>query len=367
MPRHGHPRIVIDVAASVSGLGGMAQKRQLVRLGARDLDLTRAVRAGAVVRARQGWYTTLLTDDPRVRAVRVGGRLTGLSLVAAEGGWVLDTPPLHVSLPSNAARLRSSTDRFEHPGAAGIRDVVLHWESPQIAARGTEVAVSMADALVRVVLDENLETAVAALDWARHTQRIDLVDFERMLLQLPRNRRWIGDWVEPRCESLPESLARTRLRLAGHRVRVQVPVGALERIDLVVDDEIGLETDGEEHHRDRFEADRSKDLEITTAGFHAMRAHARAVFNQWPRVLRAVQVALARRGVDPAFGAGGRGGSTVRHAFGKSGVAPTVLQRLPQGKGRRGRDRTATPEFPKGRGMGGAAGNTDSRRVLHQG
>ena len=188
-----HPRAMVTVAALVNGIGGMAQKRQLVALGVRDLDLTLAVKRATVLRARQGWYTTLPADSAAVLAVRVGGRLTGLSLVAELGGWVLSQPPLHVSVPVNAARLRSATNRFVHPGATSIRGVKLHWEPCDLAGRGTATAVDLLDALMRVVLDEDLETAVAALDWAMYTNRIDLIDFERMLQQLPASlcrRAW---------------------------------------------------------------------------------------------------------------------------------------------------------------------------------
>lgn len=143
---------MVDVASLVLDLGGMAQKRQLVARGARDLDLTNAVRRGEVLRARQGWYTTLSATDAAVRAVRVGGRLTGVSAVAAAGGWVHGRHPLHVSVPANAARLRSQTNRFVHPGAGDIHGVVLHWESPAVAARGTTTAVELADAPLRVVM-----------------------------------------------------------------------------------------------------------------------------------------------------------------------------------------------------------------------
>ena len=63
---------MVDVRALVEEFGGLAQKRQLVDRGAADYDLTRAVKRGDVIRARQGWYTTLEELEPRVRAVRVG-------------------------------------------------------------------------------------------------------------------------------------------------------------------------------------------------------------------------------------------------------------------------------------------------------
>lgn len=348
---------MVTIAALVSGIGGMVQKRQLVALGVRDLDLTLAVKRGSVLRARQGWYTTLPADSAAVRAVRVGGRLTGLSMVAELGGWVLSRPKLHVSVPVNAGRLRSATNRFVHPGATSIRGVTLHWEPRDLAGRGTATAVDLLDALVRVVLDEDLETAVAALDWAMLTNRIDRIDFERILQQLPESRRWIRDWVDARCESLPESLARTRLRLAGHRVDSQVRLRGFERIDLVVDDVLGLEVDGAEHHRDRFEADRNKDLAITIAGLHALRPHARAVFSSWDVVERALNAALAARGIRVTPGG-------ARLAFGNSGAKGDGARETPVlTRGRRTRS-AFTPEFSKRRGPDGARrGGDGARRV----
>jgi very-short-patch-repair endonuclease len=83
--------------------------------------------------------------------------------------------------------------------------------------------------------------------------------------------------------------------LAGHTVVSQVPVGELERIDLVVDDVVGLEVDGREYHVDRFEQDRRKDLAITLAGYHAIRPTARMVFTEWPDVQRGIAIAIAAR------------------------------------------------------------------------
>ena len=268
---------MVDLPRLVESLGGFAHKTQLVTRGARDRDLTRAVREGVVVRVRRGWYTTRQRDTPAARAVRIGGRLTGLSAIAEWGGWVLSSPTLHGSVPDNSARLR--------PTGKNVR---IHWDARALSARGTTTAVAVIDALVRVVLDENLETTVAALDWAMHSRRLDRIDFERFVLALPADRRWVVNWVDGTCESLPESLSRTRLRLAGHRVLTQVPLGS-QRIDLVIDKLVALETDGDEFHREHFERDRRKDLAATVAGYLALRVPARMVFYEWPVVILAVE------------------------------------------------------------------------------
>ena len=322
-PRH---PLRMDVARLVNGLGGMAQKRQLVARGARDHHLTAAVRNGSVIRARQGWYTTMPAQDRRVRAVRVGGRLTGLSAIAALGGRVLSETVLHVALPRNAARLRSQHDRRVHPPAPRIRGVRLHWQEQ---APGSAWSVALVEALGCVIHDESREQAIAVLDWALHTGRVDRLEVERLLV----GTRIVWSDLDSECESLPESLARTRLRAAGHSVRSQVRFGGLERIDLVVDDIVGLEVDGEAYHRDSFEEDRAKDGRILSAGYIPYRPSARSVFSDWPTVLAAIEVALS------TFGNSGRPPPKRQVWRRKAPTAPRI------------------PEFPDGAGMraGGAA------------
>jgi len=313
-----------DIAALVQGFGGVAHKQQLVRRGARDCELTRAVRAGEVVRIRQGWYSTRADDDPGVRAIRVGGRLTGISAIVAAGGWVLGKFPLHVAVPRNASRLRNPGDRTRRLYLNG-ESVVVHWVPTDTAGSGSTTSVSLREALARVVLDEELEVSVAALDWALRTGEIDATDFDTLLQMLPQYKRTIRLWVAPECDSLPESLTRTRLRLCGHQVTPQVPTGSRERIDMVVDDCVAIETDGEEFHLTRFNEDRRKDITITIDGYHVLRPSARIVFYEWPRFYKAVQAALEAR-----QSAGHRDGV-------RSGPRRGVPMRPPPRRGHRGR------------------------------
>jgi very-short-patch-repair endonuclease len=279
-----------------------------------------------------------------VRAVRVGGRLTGISAVIAGGGWVLDAHPLHVSVPENASRLRTQLNRHKRLDVNAPRGVALHWDEPEVSERGTAVSVGLLDALVRVVIDEEFETAVAALDWALHTGALDVVDFETLIPRLPLELRGVRDWVDPDCESLPESLARTRLRLSGHVIRSQVRLDNGKRIDLVVDEIVGIEVDSDEFHRDYFERDRVKDVDMTIEHFHAMRPSARMVFHDWDRFASAVEIALEER----RFTTGGVGnsGNRPRHPFAARGM--TAWRRRPF---------RGTPEFPNGHGNT-AAGST---------
>ena len=163
--------------------------------------------------------------------------------------------------------------------------------------RGDTTSVGLFDALVRVTRDESLERAVAAIDWALRTGEIDFIDVESLALTSAQAAEAVR-LAKIECDSIPESLAKTRLYLCGHTVRSQVAVvnGVPgERIDLVIDEIVGLEIDGYEFHRDRFEADRNKDESITLDGWFAMRRSARAVFFGWERMHRAIHAALDQR------------------------------------------------------------------------
>jgi len=322
-----------DIAAIVDSLGGMAQKQQLVARGARDLDLTVAVKRGDVIRARQGWYTTLPPNDSRVRAVRVGGRLTGISAIQAADGWVLGDHPLHVSVHDNAARLRSVRNRHVRFDVTAPHGVVLHWDARDVRERGDATSVGLMDALHRVVLDESLETAIAAIDWALRTGRIERFDLELLIVGLPAEFAGLSRWADELSDSLPESLSRTRLNLAGHELRSQIPLSTGERIDLVVDDIVALEVNGEEFHVRRFEEDHRKGATTTVEGFHTLRASARMVFTDWDLVLAQVDAALA-----------------MHQHVGNSGVGSRSRPKIPGMLRRRRRERRRSPEFPLGRG-----------------
>ena len=318
-----------DIAAIVRSLGGTAQKQQLVRRGARDLDLTLAVRSGEVTRARLGWYTVLPASDARVRSVRVGGRLTGISAIIAMGGWVLGEHPLHVSVAENAARLRTQQNRHRRIDVCFPAGVVLHWDRQDVADRGDATSVGLLDALHRVVCDEALEVVIAAVDWALRSGLIDTLDLEGLMLRVPRSRRIPIDWFDVACDSLPESLARTRLRLEGFTVRSQVLLQTGEPLDLVVEDSVAIEVDGREFHENAFVRDRRKDIHATIEHFHALRPPAAMVFGEWPLLLAAVRVALVERSVAPAFEDSGRS-RTQRQKRGRSREATQQLLNLRQ-------------------------------------
>lgn len=295
-------------------LDDFATTSRLRALGLTKRDIERAVRSGKLIRARRGLYSTRAIDDQQVIAARVGGQLTGVSAIAALGGW-LPRPPsvLHVSVPRTHSRLRFP-----------VGQVIVHWVDRPAAVTGIA---DLHEILVRVVLDEDLETAVSCFDWAFASGHIDTVDFEIILRSLPSSARALRAWVDPRSQSVLESVARVRILQRGWAVRSQVRVGDLQAIDLVVEDHVALELDGRAHHEARFESDRRKDLAITREGRHSIRVTASMLWNHWADVEAAISCALEARQVVPS-----------------AGTAPVE----PRGKRRAARSRPGMPAFGTG-------------------
>lgn len=285
--------------SDITRAGGAAGRAYLVARGHSDRHLAAAVGAGAVVRARRGWYSIWPDDDPRTHALRVGGRLTGLSAVAAMGGWVRRPGRMHVALPVNASRLRCPHRRTVAFTRSPRRSrVSLHWTQELHDRDVSTGTVSVLEALHVAIATEPFEDAVAAIDWARRSNLIDVIDLHMLSQRIPKRARAAISASSEACHSLPESLARTRLVQRGLVVTEQVLLMSdPSPVDLVVEGVVGLEIDGDQFHRDRFERDRDKDLAITVEGLHAIRPSARRVFSDWPRVEAAILAALEARGV----------------------------------------------------------------------
>jgi very-short-patch-repair endonuclease len=274
----------MDVVAVVRSRGGIVLGAELIAMGVARRRLTALVQSGTLRRPRKGVYSTLAPHHPRFRAARVGGRLTGASALAELGAWMLRPPDLlEIAVERGSSRLR------EDPLTA------LSWTCTQMAPE-SEAVVSLHDALVRVALRHDLEVSVPCFDWAFRTGRLDRFAFERVLVDLPAHARVIAHWVDPRSQSLLESVARVRLMRRGWSVRSQVRVGDLEAIDLVVNDVVGLELDGREYHESTFERDRRKDAMIAIEGRHGIRASYGMVVHEWSLVQRAIAAALLARG-----------------------------------------------------------------------
>jgi len=279
-------------AAVVDAFGGLARRDQILAAGLTGSDITAAVRLGAIRRVRRAHYATRAAPQDAVVAVRIGGRLGGLSSARSYGLWAGFDSRVHVVVPVNASRLRILRTADGVQPDHGDRRAVLHWAP---VGPGRECWRSpLLDTLRQVAAWSDAETAIATLDTALDA---GLVSREQLILAFteePATSRARAAAARPGSGSGYESIVVRRLRRLGFAVEQQVAVPGVGRIDALLDGRLFLEIDGAEFHGTgvAYESDRRRDSGLTARGLPFLRLTTRRIREDWSGCLAEILAAL---------------------------------------------------------------------------
>ena len=257
-------------------------RAEILADGGTDRWIRAAVSSGEIIRIRQGIFCRPGLDAATHTAVRVGGRLDCVTELERLGVWMIPRHVVHVQLAPTAGRLRGSPDA-----------VMRHWRSPRTPPSRTHVGAI--DALSQAAGCLPRRELVAALDSALRLGLLDLDDIQRT----EPLRRHIT-LLDPSAESGLESMLRLLLRDLGLRVRTQELIPGIGRVDLLIEDRVIVEADGDAHHGSRTQRarDRSRDAAAVGAGYGAHRYGYEQIVGRPETVARAVINAVrTHRGV----------------------------------------------------------------------
>ncbi|GAA1809346.1 endonuclease domain-containing protein [Agromyces neolithicus] len=289
------------VARHIRENGGARSVRQL---RAADIDRAAVVAAfsdHAIMRVRRGWYAVRDAPDDVVRAVRVGGALTGASVARLHGLWLHTDRLLHVRVPRTASRLRPPTAALAAAAAAAATSprldpsghgVCVHYRSapPLDSARD-----SLPIALAEMLSCATAEHAITTIDSALASGQLTDGGLEQVREFALPSRRTLVDRASAQSESGIES--RVRLFLRTHRIthRAQVEIEGVGRVDLVVGNRLVIEIDGSKFHTGtEFERDRRRDFELAMRGFLVLRLSYRMIMDEWDASAAGILALVAR-------------------------------------------------------------------------
>lgn len=269
--------------------------RELRARGLSRTDITLAIRAGTLIRARRDVYVSALASRSAVAAARVGGRLDSVSLMHELGVFVLDRGSgLHVQVPTHRSHLRSPNSRtIRLDGHA--HQVVVHWRDDDVPENALYAGI--VPALAQAIVDQQPRAGIATIDSALHVGLIAQHELERVFDQVPLRLHRLRGLVDGRAESGPETLARLIARSFGVPVKVQVSVEDVGRADLIVDGWIVVECDSREFHGgwEQQQRDRIRDLGYAAHGCTTIRPTAHQLFTR-PELFRDALAGLLARG-----------------------------------------------------------------------
>ena len=284
----GNTAPVMSTAQTVAALGGIASLTRLRERGVSSRRAAAAVKRGELIRLRNGWFALPTAHTGARCAVQIGGQLTGSNRLELLGLWSMPDHRLHVSVRSDATRLRDAEKACLH-----WRD--LPWDPPS-----SDALDSVMSSIARLITCSPLDHAIVAIDSALNTRRgsrhvLEESELAQILSVLPRKYRRIMQLVDASSQSCLETLCRLRLRRRGLRVRTQVHIPRVGTVDVLVGERLIIELDSRTHHLGtNYEKDRARDLELFRLGFTVIRVSYRRVMEDWTSVEQAILQAVRR-------------------------------------------------------------------------
>lgn len=282
----------MDVIGQIIARGGLAATHELRAAGATSYSLSRAVARGTIIRVRQGWYGLPGLDPQFAEPARVGGRITCTTGARAHGLWAMPTNVLHIHVGKHDSRLRTRTDHLQRLAEHPDHSVRVHWGPKN--ARGTRFLLLPRECLRDMVLCESVERVLAVAESAVRAGSLTRNQWLRDIAHLPKKLRMLLTELDPRSESIIETITRFRLRRLGYLPLVQVAIRGVGRVDLLLG-KLVIELDGWQFHQDRrsFEEDRRRDAALAARGYRVLRFTYRQITRRWASVVSAIEASQA--------------------------------------------------------------------------
>ncbi len=293
--------------------GWFLRRRDLLRMGYSDAALRSALARKRIFRVRHGWYSVPAAPESGVRAVRVGGRLTGVSALEAHGIPVPRQTTLHIAVPAHACRLRAPTNRHKRLDAGD--GTALYWADNPRSTHRSSWLVPVDDALLVVLAHESREVAVACASALMRRRRWSRERVARVFDRAPaRARCWLA-LVSALDDSHGETFVRLWLLDAGIAAEQQVHVDGAGRLDFRLSPNVYLEVDGAQHDprwtgetESSYERDHDRDAVVAAQGGTTLRYTYRQLYGNWAGCLAAIGRSIAddlelvaRRARDPVM------------------------------------------------------------------
>ena len=245
-----------------------------------------AVRSGELIRIRRDHYAMAGVDPAIAEAVRIGGRLSCLSLLSSIGVFVQTCSELHVQLPQDSSRIRAPHNT----------ETVLHWVPDADISPPRHMA-SISDAARQAIRCQPPRAALATLDSLLNLGLLSRDEVISLFDGLPRQHRALIPLIDGSAGSGPETYTRLILRALGAPCETQVQIDEVGRVDFVVDDWLIIECDSEAHHSgwNQQREDRRRDIAAARQGYVTIRLLASDIMHRAEWVREVIEDVLAQR------------------------------------------------------------------------
>lgn len=263
---------------------GVVTRKELLADGKGSDWIANAVTDGRLLVVQRNVYARRGTHADVVAALKLHGRLACTAALRFHNLWSIDNS-LHVNRPRTA--------RYRYEAGDDVHDCVPPDD------HGHNGAVDdVRTALAAAVRCHGVEDGVVAIDGVLKEEALTREQVLEVLDGVGKRRRTLLERADGKVESVLESVVRHRLRQAKIRVRTQVNISRVGRVDMLVGELLIIETDGYEFHADKaaFAKDRGRDRRAAALGYRTIRLTWEDVFLRWDKVLADILSVVRNRG-----------------------------------------------------------------------
>lgn len=269
------------MATSLGSMDGIFSRSELAEAGLTDWGLRQTLATGRLRSLTRGWFASTTADPRATSAILTGCRIGCLSAAEIHGLWV----------PPSAHRHWIAPRRREIGPLPS--DVVVHRTGDPLP----RVFQSVDDCLWQIIRAHDAETALMVMESAARLEAVPRSTLLNMIELAPtRSRGTLGFFCD-RSESGTETRVRLFYQRRHVRVRAQVAVPEVGRVDLLIGESHIVECDSRAHHErhDRYLIDRHRDLGADMGDYRHTRLAWEQVFTRWPETQQALSTTLRRR------------------------------------------------------------------------
>ncbi|GAA1853626.1 DUF559 domain-containing protein [Microbacterium koreense] len=256
---------------------------ELRRGGMSRRAIARHVSEGHLIRAARGLYADRRVCAPRRTAAAHGGALACVSAARHLGLWVLSPDDeLHVGVGGH-----------RHPRVHDGCRCVTHWDDGPGAAFAP---VSVPRVLRQVLRCRGVEEFFVVLESALRTGQITRAGVAWLRATGGPAAREAIAYARDDADSGLESLVRWRLRDRGLRLRTQMSIVSVGRVDILIGERLLVEVDGVENHdgTSHRHKDLVRDAHAVIWGYVTLRFDYAMVVHDWETVEAAILAAVDR-------------------------------------------------------------------------
>jgi very-short-patch-repair endonuclease len=292
---------MLDVESFLRSRGGFGRRCDVRARGFTDTAIRAALADHRIFRVRHGWYAVPDADDAAVRAVRLGGRLTGIAALETYGLRVPRRAKVDIVVPAGACRLRSPANR-----AARLADsdpVIVHWtDAPRRTLGSTSWRAPVGEALVVILRTENRDVAVACCSAVMHDLNWPDEWMDAVFARVPRRVRSWRALVNRLDGSHGETFVRLWLGDVGIEVESQPHLAGVGWLDFrpTMSRNVYIEVDGAQHDPDwtgtgesNWQKDHERDTTVAIGGGQVLRWTYLQLYRDWHRCIAALLRACA--------------------------------------------------------------------------